>query len=294
MARKIKQADPVDLVKFDSVSAAMEAFKQPMQRVENTRVFRDSVSNQRGSSWFGAPSIEAVHAAMREGYPEGLKLIDENSAKITGTIPKALGVNRARKRGSMGDELDIHAVNRGSVDRAWSTQSRAIKRTNNFIRLVIDIGGSSGTSAEQLAWRGVAGMVLAEVLGKAGYSVEIVAAFGIRRHVEKDSSKQMLFTTVIKSSRALADRGLLASVLTMPGFFRVYGFHAIVKNADDAGKECVSNLGHSASVETLLPADPRAIQIIIPQSVESEKAAIEWVNQNVALLQMATIQREGR
>ena len=231
----------------------------------------------------GAP---AVLAAMVDGFPEGEKKIDAMHAQLVGQLPIAVGLGRRLVRGMTGDELDVHAVNRGDIGRAWSSRQRAIKRGNSAVKIVCDIGGNSGTSAESLSWRGVAAIVLHEIMSTARYSTELVAAFGVRDYSTSKSNKRlMLISCVVKGRGVSADRGLLAATLTLGGFFRTVGFLAIVKGCDSQGERVDSGLGHHIDCESLYPPEDKITTVFVPSSIDCSEAALTWIKQTVALLQ---------
>jgi hypothetical protein len=297
MARQTKTQQPkLDVrLHYGSISEMVAACDQPMKNAHNEGLRREYIEGRdKGRSWYGLPNVPAVKQAMTHGYKRGMELIQAAAEKLEARIPRAVGVNRAKRRGPMGDELDIHAVNRGAIDRAWSSSVRAVKRSSSFVRIYVDICGNSGIEADRLQWRGVAGMTLADVLQRAGYSVEIVAALAVRGYTREGFGQRCLITTVVKPARAHADVGLLSASLVLTGFFRVYGFASIVRAGDDVGLEVSSGLGHPIEAAEVVEPDARATQFVIPASVTSEASAENWVKQTIELLQLATLGKEGR
>lgn len=237
--------------------------------------------------WYGINGgAPAVLKALVNGYPEGEAKVEAFHNEIVASLPRALGHHRAKRRGEFGDELDIHSVYRGALDKAWTSSVRRIRKGTGVLRLVIDIGGNAHTRADELQWRGVAGMSLAEVMSKAGYSVEIVAAQAVGTP-DRDNKINAIMSCVIKPRSSQVDKGLLAATVCLPGFFRVLGFASIVRNCDNAGLVADGGLGHYLAVSGLLPVPDKVTQLCVPGEVMDKDSALKFVRESVTLLQGA-------
>ena len=237
-------------------------------------------------SWHGmAGGAAACAKALIKGYPEGEKRIETMRDEVMAQLPKAVGIGRKLFKGDQGDSLDIHAVNRGDLSRAWTSRKRLIKVGKTTLRIACDIGGNCGVDAERMAWRGVACIALSEIMQKAGYTCEIVAAFGVSGHILPNCGERMTVSIVVKSKGVSADRGMLAASLCLSGFFRTLGFAAVCRAADEAGKEVSGGLGHYLQVEGILPYPPAMTQIIVPSTIGTEAEAREWVKATIKMLQ---------
>ena len=278
---------------YASVSAIRAAAAVPMKDPNNNRLAERHSARDDGSHWHGIDGgAEAVKNALVNGFPAGEAAIAAFHSEIAASLPRALGHHRTKRRSNLGDELDIHAVNRGATDRAWTLSSRTIRKGSGLLRLVVDICGNATTSAETLQWRGIAALSLNEVMSRAGYSVEIVAAMAVqnlRRATGsgKTSVDACLTTVVVKPRGTQADIGLLAATLTLSGFFRLYGFLSFIRAADDAGFAVDSGLGNYLDASGVVPVPDKVSQIIVPQSVHDKASALEWVQATVKLLQGA-------
>lgn len=240
--------------------------------------------------WYGIDGgAPAVLKALVNGYPEGEAKVEAFHNEIVASLPRALGHHRAKQHGEFGDELDIHSVYRGALDKAWTSSVRRIRKGTGILRLVIDIGGNANTSASELQWRGVTGMSLAEVMTKAGYSVEIVAAQAVANPAQRGSGKQFnaIMSCVIKPRSSQVDKGLLAATVCLPGFFRVLGFASIVRNCDNVGLVADSGLGQYLAVSGLLPVPDKVTQLCVPGEVMDKESALKFVRESVTLLQGA-------
>lgn len=275
------------VLSYPSVSALRHmAQHEPFKLPENGALVQKYLTGDKERSWYGMDGgAPAVLRAQVDGYPEGERTIRAFHDEIAASLPRALGHHRTKKRAAFGDELDVHAMNRGQFDRAWTSSSRTIRAGSGVLRLVIDICANAAVDAAALQWRGIAGLSLAEVMGKAGYSVEIVAAWGAK--LWGGRNQLMVGSVVVKPRSTQADFGLLAATVALPGFFRTLGFASLVRACDDMGKIADSSLGTYADVSGLLPVPDKVTQIIVPGEVISKEKAVDWVKQTVALLQGA-------
>jgi len=239
--------------------------------------------NHGGKDWYGVSSVSAMAKALEQGHAEGVTAIDDMLGKIAAKLPKAVGIGRRLVRGDQGDELDIHAVNRGDISRAWSSRRRLIKRGKSAVRIVCDIAGNSSVDASTLQWRGVAALCVAEIMTGAGYKTEIVA--GMSTSGTASGLPEVLTTITVKSMGTQPDKGLLAAALCLAGFFRTWGFVAIIRHADNAGKHVTSGLGHSSRLDTQLPPDARFTQIVVSHDVRNLETATAWIVSTVKMLQ---------
>ena len=131
-------------VKFDSVVDAVDQVDLPWNVETNKerarRFFTYPHSNSLG--WYGIDGgPEAVTRAMSEGFDSGAEKIDAMLSDISINLPPAVGIKRKLIRGMLGDELDIHAVNRGDLGRAWSSRKRMVKRGVSCVSIVADVCG---------------------------------------------------------------------------------------------------------------------------------------------------------
>ena len=283
MERKKKT---LSLIHYASVADMVRETDAAYKSERNAKI-AEKFRTREDQAWHGiAGGMDAVKRAILEGFPEGERTVSAFRDKLHDKLPRALGHARAKVRKDLGDELDYHAMLKGNTDRAWTASTRQIRRGSGVLRIVVDIGANAHTSAERLRWRGVAGAALCETMRKAGYSLEIVAAFGIEEADVDDTMNQAISVT-IKPRNAPLDNGLLAATVCLPGFFRTVGLCAIVRACDDADKAVDSGLGHYLDVSGVLPVPDKVTQIFVPGNVASEEEALNWVRDTVTLLQGA-------
>ena len=270
---------------FNSVADQRDFNSTPCNRSENDNL-RSSYSDMvRDVSTYGfRGNMETINGFIMNGFPQGLSDIETMYDRVFTRLPKAIGVGRSLRRGDNGDTLDIHAVNRGAVDRAWSKSVRTVKKAPLPIQLIVDIGGNCDVSANQLRYRGVAASALAQIMVTAGYSVEIVAAFATTRTMANNNTPIVISTT-IKPRGGRVDKNLLSSTVCLPGFFRTYGFVSLVRACDNVGATTVSSLGQALPVQGIYPSNSALTQLVIPMAVRDEETATNWVKNTITLLQ---------
>ena len=271
-------------ISYSSVADCKADLTAPWTLSSNQSRAADYIEdNHGGMSWYGVSNIKALHRALDQGHDGGVKAIDTMLDKIKAKLPKAVGLGRKLIRGDQGDEIDIHAVNRGDISRAWTSRKRQIKRGKSAVRIVCDIAGNCNVDASTLQWRGVAAMCVAEIMTGAGYKTEIVA--GMSTAGAAAGLPEVLTTVTVKTMGTQPDKGLLAAVLCLAGFFRTWGFVAILRHADNAGKDASSGLGHTSRLDTQLPPDARFTQIIVSHDVRNLETATAWIIATVGMLQ---------
>jgi hypothetical protein len=273
---------------FPSVSAMLDNMARPMSRKSNQTRFDKIMSRDRdrGSEWLGIEGTpHDVVTMINSGTGPAFDIITSMRESLSKALPRATGVGRVRVRGAMGDELDIHATMRGDHSRAWSSSPRRVRIGSTIVRLLVDVGGNAGVTADTLRWRGIAGAVLSDIISRAGYSCEIVACCAVVRSYP--GAPTHTYSTVIKPMGSPLDTGLLSSTVALPGFFRVLFFNAIVRAADDAKKTVDDGLGRTVDPAPHMPVSDRVTQLLVPHSVSSEASAKKWITDTLAMLQGA-------
>ena len=294
MARRREKSKPTPLIvqHFDSIAAIASdltaPFTGPEKGANASMSHLHTIGANRGASWYGlgVTSDQLRHMATVDGYPQGGDIMRGFHEQVAARLPRALGFMRIKRKGDQGDELDYHAMLRGASDRAWTKAARAIKSGSGVLRLCVDIAGNFSQSADALRWRGIAGASLAEVMRKAGYSVEIQAVLATSTP-DTEESINTYASIVVKSRKATVDFDQLAATIGLPGFYRTFGFHAIVRGCDIVGKRADRDLGYYLSAESVAPLDPKVTTLFVSPEVMNEQTAVEWVARSVKLLQGA-------
>ena len=269
----------------------MNAGARPMRRERNEELRSRHFNRGSNIKWHGIEGGgAAVQRAVLEGVPAIQKRLETLLQDITPTLPRAVGISRRVRRGDTGDNLDIHAVNRGEVDRAWTSSRRTLRVSTGAIRIVVDIGGNASQNADAMQWRGIAAAALAHCIEKAGYNVEIVAAWAVSSYLRdaRNGNNWALCTATVKGRSGKTDLGLMSSTVCLPGFFRLFGFVSLIRAADVQGIDADESLGYHADVSELMPVDPRVTTLTVPANVMNQQRATDWINSSLQLLQHST------
>lgn len=281
------------LTHYDSIAAMeQDCLHKPMQRNRNILERRELERYGHGERWYGVASLDEVKRILVQGYPEGAVKVDELYENLAPSLPRAVEFRRRRVRSDQGDELDIHAVNRGALDKAWATTRRRPHHGSGLVRIAVDICGNGDVTADQLQWRGIAALALSRAMSKAGYSIELVAGQAGIHAFAQQSSLHGIITVTVKPRHVSIDTATLAASVCLPGFFRYPGFASIIRQSDDLGYDTAGGLGRAVKLETVLPVPEKIAQVVVQETVSTKESAAQWVKDAVSMLQGATVGKE--
>lgn len=167
------------------------------------------------SSFYGCDPA-TVERRVAQGWPEGVKRIDDNLVGFSATPPTS--IKRKRTRGDQGEEVDIHAVMMGNLDTAWTRLSRRGVIAHRTITLTVSLCISAAAEPDHLFWKGAAAIAAADALENAGYSVEIMGNI-----CGGGPSGYVTCTMVLKPANMPLDKNQIAATVANPGFFRKIG-----------------------------------------------------------------------
>lgn len=230
---------------------------------------------EKGDSWLGAPNVTELNRRLREGWPEG----SERLLRLATRDINPVSVRRRREKADQGAELDIHAVYRGDLSRAWT---RCRKRQGSGVRsvtIVVNLGANAGVTADKMFWRGAAALKLATALTESGYSVAIIGAEGAS-NIDSAGRSDLVQCVSIKDEDQPLDLDRLAALTAMPGYFRTALFAGICWGADREGREVAYGLGRDAP-ELITPAIgllPVPQTAFVQGQINSQEAAEQWID----------------
>jgi hypothetical protein len=101
-----------------------------------------------------------------------------------------------------------------------------------------------------------------------------------------------LVTCVVKARHAAVDLATLAAAVVLPAFFRVPLFAALVRTCEENGIKADDGLGSCMRLESVLPVPEKVMQVVATENVNSEASALQWVRDQIKLLQMSTLTKE--
>lgn len=232
-------------------------------------------SKGESEEWFGAPSFEEMQRRLREGWPDG----SERLLQIATRDINPASIRRRRERADQGSELDIHAVYRGDLSRAWTRTRRRAGSGVRSVSIIIDLGAHCGVGASSLFWRGASALKLANALTESGYSVAIYGAAS-GKNADTDDKVDTVQMVPIKDEDQPLDLDRLAALTAMPGYFRTSLFAGICKAADLNGKYVDYGLGKPApqNYPAAVAALPIPQHAFIQDPVLDQKSAEAWID----------------
>ncbi len=272
-------------VLYDSIAEPGETpskWNSKFNREEHGRVFSKDITSRGGTEqWLGAPSREQFETRLRYGWAEGADRLRQLATKEINPT----SVRRRRIRADQGDEVDMQAVWRGDLSRAWTRTRRMSRPGTRSVSIVCNLACNWREDAKNLFWRGAAALKLAEELTLAGYSVAIYGGSAVRECAVDDLNLAQFVE--IKAEDAPLDVSALAALVAMPGFKRTR-FHAnTCAIADEEGTTVVSHLGYPdhdlvRKAVTMLPMPQSAL---VQPAVNSKEAAEKWIDEALAQIE---------
>lgn len=269
----------VPFMRTDNAERCADALIDTHDTLQETR---HNTTVSRSMEWYGAPTPEEAAQRVLTGWPEGASKLQEALAQID--VPTPVSLRRKLHRSDQGDELDIHSVNRGDLDHAWTSRKRKHTRSRMTVRIVAQTNLLAEVSAEELFWRGAAAVKLADMLTNAGYSVEIIGALASHTIVGMDGD--LLATFPLKTAEQPLDIEALAGVLCNAGFHRIWGFryyYAVARGRHSSPGAARSDRNGNVMKRNDFAADGTQT-FIIPYTTMSRDAAQHWLEDAVKAL----------
>lgn len=131
---------------------------------------------------------------------------------------------RKRIKSNFGNEIDIHKVYQGNLDKAWdSTVIERSKQQRNFYYVVFDIGGLADVNVEESYWTAACATKIYQAITAHGQNCE-VAVGNYSDDVTIDGDSLSWLVPVKKFDEHLSDSRL--AMMANVGFFRSFGFLA--------------------------------------------------------------------
>lgn len=210
---------------FDSLEEFMRV--EEHQKNKNHIAVRQKYSGMGDWLGRGVKTIQDVDKIIRNGWPEGVREAMDIKERIERVLISPKVLRKRKSRGDFGDEIDIQRVYAGDLERAWTRSTREMVVGVPVIRILTGMGGESNKSPRDFFYKGVGVAILTDILEEQGYRVEIVAYdHGARAYT--DTQNTYYFEVPIKESREPLDLARLVTTTALAGFYRYYGFKAIL------------------------------------------------------------------
>lgn len=275
------------VVLYDSIfepNASPKFDSQANENLFDSVTKRHHYSQSDSLRWFGADSQAQYEDRLKHGWGEGVDKLREIATKEI----QPTSLRKRRIRADQGDELDIHAIYRGDLSKAW-TKTKRQSRSGGIrsVALICNLSCNAGENANKLFYRGASVLKLAEALSEAGYSVAIYGGAG-SDDIGRDNSRVSFAQFVeIKAEDQPLDTSSLASLIAMPAYKRIQFHGALVQEADLRGMECRDGLASNSTsvmVEGVkkLPISENAF---VQPEVNSKESAERWIDSVMAQIE---------
>lgn len=227
--------------------------------------------------WSGGHSWEQCLRMAREGWPEGLKLVEAITAKFEHiTASKLMRPQVAYD--VAGDCVDVGRYVTGEPENMMIWEEAEIENAGKIVRIEANLSASSGISAAQMAIRGAAVCALVDALEQCGKSVELTLCFAT-----KGGRRRMEFYVPVKQAGEPLEMDRLAFMMAHAGMFRRIGF-ACLENAPEQWRQAI---GVEVSGDYGIPASCKGAgtkaDIVAPHMLLNGDAAacVQWVFQTL-------------
>lgn len=244
--------------------------------------------DDKGRHWLGVDNVPQLRKTLAEGWPDGVAKLEQIALR---DLASPASVRRRRIRGDQGDEVDMQAVWRGDLSRAWTRTRRQSRTGVRSITLVIDLCASWNVTADELFWRGASALRLASELLVSGYNVAIYGASG-SASIDETNKVDCTQLIEIKGEDSPFDIDRLAALTALPGFFRTHLFGGICFAADHANKRVDEGMGRPrneliAEGIKLLPVPQNAF---IQKDVLTKESAEQWIESVIQQIESGNLE----
>lgn len=174
------------------------------------------------SSAYKVSTIEAIEATVRQGWADGVAKVQDLANELRNAIPEAEDITPKFQWMDEGDELDMHRVWDGELERSWYGRDQGIGPAPRVIRLLTPMGGSAGMSQEKMFWVGAGALVLTDALERAGYRCELTSYNSCNHY--GGSKHHHIAEVTLKRSDDYVPLASLAAGLCLTAWYRAIGF----------------------------------------------------------------------
>jgi len=258
--------------RYSTIADFLDAANNELVSPQNKQYRDNYLHHEDRGSWYGAKCKTGadVQKLLRDGWADGRAKYETMRDRID--TSNLIPVDRRRRltRTDMGDDVDMQAIYRGDLDRAWTVARRTRVTGPQQITILANMVCSGVDDADTLFWRGVAAVALADRLESAGYNIRLVVGFG----GENDDGIKTSCRITVKDFGMPLDISSVTSVI-MPGFFRAIGHGWLAGHQKGrwcgggiAVKQCIADKG----------------EIVLSHAVNSRDSAVKWAKETIESL----------
>lgn len=236
---------------YDSLAALRAAGQQPANNPKNdahrARVYYDSRNKFVGMPADVADQHGYFDQLLAHGWPDGMERASELSRQLTPGKPQSR--KRRRRRGPVGDDIDMDRVRAGNLDRAWTRTERQARAIPAVVHIIVDVSVPAAAATDTLFWRGAAAWQACQQLEQSGYSVRVtLAAPAILFDSEK--TRTIVTADVKQSNQRIQPTTLMAGV-AHPAIFRLYVLAALHMSGKNALPSTLGRPDYEADLATI-------------------------------------------
>lgn len=279
------------IAEFDSLSqyVAAAAVRAESHNARSQAEYFEA--SQHNEKWHGIATDEATGEGqvafmarmLHDGWPRGVSMLERLAADIAPPAPP-VNLRRRRAHGDQGDSVDMGRVWSGDLSRAWSRTTRTTARAPRNYTIHINPSQPWFDDAQCMVWRSVAGLILADMLTTAGYSVEIRLTVGTAHAVKKPDKTALLHSAIVKPAGAPLDLQTLAAV-AHPLMVRAVDFSLRHRSIGD--DKLAADVGYAARAQDIAPEwfARHAGAYVGEADVTNEDTARAWIAARLADLE---------
>ncbi|CAB4122600.1 hypothetical protein UFOVP28_19 [uncultured Caudovirales phage] len=231
----------------------------------------DGKMAQKESEWYGfsaSKGMRDIVGIVKDGWSDGASRLFDAASKVSKPVMESL--SRKRVWADQGESINLDRLYSGDLDTMWQGWRRKRQpKQGRVVKLGCNVAATGSTSTETMFWTGAAIVVLADVLTKAGYSVEVA----LYNTATQGDSKPLAEVVVKQPDQHLSITSL-ASTICMPGFFRSVGITWLCRQYTEQ-----TNAGHG--ICDFKFRDPSCTAFVAIGEVKDAAGAIQWVNKRV-------------
>jgi len=223
---------------------------------------------------------------LKCGWQEGYERAQKSLKQVI--IPPVQTIKRRGVWSNSGDDLSQDRLFAGQTDTCWRTTRKAQGIGPPRIRILVSVGANADLEGNKLFWRAAAAMPLADALVMSGYHVAIDAI----QHSQSTykGSKNTVLCVRLKEYTQPLNPAYITGVLGYAGFFRRLIFLWFHHGGSDL--VAYGSLGSSRSytqagekVREWVRNGEDSLSLFVPNGVDSEKDANEWVKNAVETIE---------
>lgn len=213
-----------------------------------------------------------IATAANEAWSEGLAILDDAREQLRDLeLPQPMDRRRRpRFDEQSGDDVDYDRLRSGQA--YWRRTERQHVAGPIDLTILVDICANGNVKSQDIIWRGVAAIALAEVMEASGYRVELIAVERSRKGYT-DGAGFLQYVTLKKLDEQLDATSLINA--TSGWFFRTIGFAGMVRSG--FGRTSELSFGSHAFIGNAMEHITAATNVVVIDSVWNKLDAVELI-----------------